>query len=396
MKKPIHILIIPSWYPAKAGDIGGVFFREQALALSKVGHKVGVIAPLTRSLRDWKGVFLKPYGLHYEIDEGIATYRWNRVHFTPKLNFINKANWISAGLKLFDEYVRNHGFPDIIHVHSLLNAGFVAQEISLKHNIPYVVTEHSSAFARGLVSEQSIKKLQSVAIHSKKNIAVSDEFKKLLNEKFICKNWCYIPNIVSNEFIKSSLPKKKIKVDFVFISICRLIEKKRVDILIRSFAELSKDVKGIKLKIGGDGSVKNQLIELADELGISKSVEFLGTLNREEVLKHITYSDAFVLASEYETFGVVLVEALALGKPVVATRCGGPESIVVPTVGCLVEKNSVEALTQGMRELYINKNKYCAENIRKYCYENFSEDAVVNELNEIYHTVLNEYTHDSE
>ena len=80
---------------------------------------------------------------------------------------------------------------------------------------------------------------------------------------------------------------------------------------------------------------------LVQEKALTEQVTFLGSLTREQVRQEVSEADAFVLSSEYETFGVVVIEALALGKPVIATRCGGPESIVVPSVGYLVEILSV-------------------------------------------------------
>lgn len=395
-KKEPHILIIPSWYPQAVGDIGGSFFREQAIALSKRGYKVGVIAPIFRSLRDWKGVFFKPYGFQQESDEGVVTYRWHGVNFTPRVNKFSKASWVRAGLKLFNAYVKNNGMPDIIHVHSLLYAGFVAEKINFEYKIPYVVTEHSSAFARGLVSRKETEDLQVVVANSSENIAVSGAFKEYLGSEFENSLWGYIPNIVNDEFLRADLIVNKPNKNFTFINVCLLSENKRVDLLIKAFAEVSKGITGLKLKIGGDGSIKEQLIELTQQLGITDHVEFLGSLSRVEVLKHVSESDAFVLASEYETFGVVLIEALALGKPVVATRCGGPESIVTSKVGYLVEKNSVQSLAQGMKNLYAHKKDFTAESIRQYCHDNFGEDAVVGKLGEIYQTVLKEYSHDSQ
>lgn len=390
MSEKRHILLLSSWYPNKAGDVRGSFFREQALALHKEGHKVGVVAPIVRSIRDVKGVFSKPYGLQIENDNGVQTYRWHSVNFTPRLHEKNISRWLSIGKKLFESYVKDHGMPDIIHVHSLINAGYLAFEISSKYKIPYIVTEHSTAFARGLVTERAIKKLSSTVKSSSKNIAVSNEFKELLNHTFDIEEWCYIPNIVNSDFLAEKLQLSKVnKYDFEFINICLLDQKKRVDILIKAFSKAFKGGHKIKLKIGGDGPEKKNLELLVKSEGVSDQVSFLGLLKREQVRQEISRADAFVLSSEYETFGVVVIEALALGKPVIATRCGGPESIITPEVGYLVTKNSVDEMATAMLELYENQNKFHAENIRKYCAENFSEEAVVRKLEVVYEEVLN-------
>src|SRR5690606_32449284 len=194
----------------------------------------------------------------------------------------------------------------------------------------------------------------------------------------------YIPNIVSDEFIgfEQTLDTEEY---FTFINVCFLEKKKRVDLLISSFAKAFKDNKKVRLKIGGDGSLMSELKILAKELGVESQVVFLGKLSRQRVKEEMALSNAFVLSSEYETFGVVLVEALALGKPVIATKCGGPESIVTPEVGYLISKNSEKEMTDALLKLYQNWNKFNSLQIRQYCLENFSEKAVIGELTKIYH-----------
>ncbi len=385
--KDIHVLVLPSWYPSYAGDIGGSFFREQAQSLRKRGYKLGVIYPQAKSLRQWKEVVAAKYGIAFEDDNGVKTYRWRFLNYTPMLSFINDGRYLKLGLKLFDKYVQENGCPDILHVHSLMSAGFLAYAIHQKYKVPYVVTEHSTLFARGLVSAESKRRLGKVIRVSRKNIAVSAEFKYLLERELIGSEWIYVPNIVSDEFLLSEINEGRLP-GFKFINICLLTEKKNVDVLIKAFARSFKSRRDIKLEIGGDGPCLLNLKKLAEEEGVAEQVSFLGMLQRHEVLEKVAEANAFVLSSEYETFGVVLVEALALGKPVIATRCGGPESIITPEVGYLVQKNSVEQLSKVMSDLYENKERFVAENIRKYCATNYSEGSVIRQLGKIYKEAL--------
>ncbi|MGU5725791.1 glycosyltransferase [Aeromonas caviae] len=386
--KPIHILIIPSWYPRTPSDIGGSFFREQAIALKKRGHQVGVITPCLRSLREWTNIF-KRYGIVHEVDEGIPTLRYHGMSLTPGLDILSEKTWVYWGLQLFSEYIKIYGRPDIIHVHSLDKGALLAFDIYKRFGIPYVVTEHSSSFARGLVSSAKKQRLHKAVMAAQATIAVSQPFADLLNKSFDGSNWFYIPNIVSNKFIQAELElNSKKNVPFTFLNICLLTENKCVDKLITAFSLLAKKYEQLRLEIGGDGVCKPALEALVVQLGITEQVKFLGALSREQVIAHMQRADAFVLASEYETFGVVLVEALALGKPIVATRSGGPESIVTDEVGVLVDKNSVAALRDGMEEVYQQRHSYCAADIKAYCYNNFSEAAVTAKLTEIYQRVV--------
>ncbi|MCQ4251913.1 glycosyltransferase [Pseudomonas stutzeri] len=385
--KRTHVLVLPSWYPSCIGDINGSFFREQALSLSKRGYQVGVIYPQVQPLWKWKEAITVKYGFECSDDGGVKTYRWRFLNYTPRVHSINKRKYVNAGLKLFDKYVQKNGCPDILHVHSLINAGFLAYAIHKKYNVPYVVTEHSTAFARNLVGARTKKDLGKIVEVSKKNIAVSNEFKSLLERELAHSEWVSVPNIVADDFLASPI-NEETSSDFKFINVCFLTEKKKVDILIRAFSKSFKKNKNIKLEIGGDGPCLPELKKLAEQEGIADQVSFLGMLQRHEVLYRVSKANAFVLSSEYETFGVVLAEALALGKPVIATRCGGPESIVTAEVGFLVEKNSVNKLSQAMISLFESKDQFVARRIRKYCETNYSEESVIQRLGRIYQEAL--------
>lgn len=388
-KNKPHILIIPSWYPKHPKDIGGSFFREQAIALSKKGFKVGVIYPQIRSAKDIQGIFTKPYGSEIQNDLGLITYRWHSPNFFPKLTKLQQFIWISLGMKLFKRYIKENGLPDLIHVHSLLNGGLLAYEIYKKYNIPYIVTEHSTAYARNLINQSSIKKLSPIISNSCCCLAVSREFTLLLNTIFNVTKWTYLPNVVNNKFLQAQLKKQK-DTAFTYINVCLLDKKKRLDLLLQAFYEVQKKIPSVHLKIGGDGPERQHLESLAEQLNIKDKISFLGMLSRDAVLNEMQQADAFVLSSEFETFGVVLIEALALGKPVIATKCGGPESIITPEVGYLVENGSLDGLTDAMLKLYDNRENFNSQKIRDYCQQNFSEEAVTEKLSHIYQQVLNE------
>jgi glycosyltransferase involved in cell wall biosynthesis len=132
---------------------------------------------------------------------------------------------------------------------------------------------------------------------------------------------------------------------------------------------------------------------LATTLGISDQAQFPGRLAREEVLTAMSHANAFVLSSRYETFGVVVIEALALGLPVVSTRCGGPESIVREQDGILVPVDNVEALAEAMVKIYESQNQYNPAEIRDACRDRFSEKAVANRLMKIYSDISSHREH---
>lgn len=109
--------------------------------------------------------------------------------------------------------------------------------------------------------------------------------------------------------------------------------------------------------------------------------------------EELARAQALVHPSRYETFGVAIVEALAMGRPVVATRCGGPEGIVTARDGLLVPVDDIEALARAMRELREHIDRYDAAAIRLACLERFGEGAVVARLRDTYETVAGRAPH---
>ena len=94
-----------------------------------------------------------------------------------------------------------------------------------------------------------------------------------------------------------------------------------------------------------------------------------------------------VLPSLYETFGVTLIEAMASGLPVIATRCGGPEELVNKDTGILVEPDNCNALISAINYMIDNLQDYSPELISRYARERFSYKSVGRQFDKVYHTV---------
>ncbi len=386
----MHVLLMPSWYPAADNEINGSFFREQAIALVNEGAQVGVISPIMRTLRSPMRIFSGNFAASYEYDKGVHTYRQNVINIFPLMPALRGWLWRRIGLSLYECYVEEQGEPDIIHVHSMLYSGKLAREIKKRYSVPYVVTEHSSAFSQRGFSSKQIEEFRDISCDASLRFAVSSSFCSLLSERIgsAAGDWLALPNMVKNSFFLIEKPSVSSRKEFVFLNVCLLTKKKRVDLLLRAFAKKFKGACNVKLEIGGDGPERSKLVDLAESLGISGQVEFLGMLSREKVVEAMSRADVFVLNSEYETFGVVVAEALALGKPVIATRCGGPEDIVGEEDGILVPVNDVESLSCAMQRIRENIDEYDPLGISNRCFSRFSETLIAKRLLELYGLVL--------
>jgi glycosyltransferase involved in cell wall biosynthesis len=198
-------------------------------------------------------------------------------------------------------------------------------------------------------------------------------------------------NLLDDRFVKEENILKGVKNDkdvFIFLNIAGLDPKKNHSTLLDAFARKFKGKNNVRLKIGGDGPLRKQLETKAKDLEIERQVIFTGLLSREKVLWEMKNCDVFVLSSTFETFGVVLIEALACGKPVIATKSGGPEDIVNPKNGYLVPIKDVSALAKIMENIYLNIDKFDPYLIRKDCLSRFGEDAFVPRLHSIYTRLL--------
>ena len=377
----MHVLILPSWYPETPDDVDGIFFRQQAQALQRAGLTVGVIAPQFRSMRGRPDtLFSSQYGFRQYVEQDVPTFVYQTMYFFPRMR-IDRDRWVRAGKKLFARYVAQHGKPDILHAHCMNHAGILAHAIHQETGIPYVITEHSTTYARKLIHDWQWPAMQPAAEKAAARLAVSKEFCSLLQNEYKGLSWAYLPNILSAKFeAPVDLSAKPQNEHFTFCSVAHLQHKKGFDILLPAFAEALKTRPGLKLKIGGTGPEEAGLRQLAANLNLGDSVAFLGGLKNEEVLRLMYESDAFVLASRIETFGVVFIEALAQGLPVLATRCGGPESIVTDSNGLLVPSENQQALTEGLLKLHGNHRQYIPEQLRQACLAEFGEHSVVAQL----------------
>lgn len=114
----------------------------------------------------------------------------------------------------------------------------------------------------------------------------------------------------------------------------------------------------------------------------------VGLKSQQEIQDLISASDAFVLASRKETFGVVFIEAMAKGLPVIATPCGGPEEFVDQENGLLVPCDYVDELADALKYMHKNINEYNRDKIRESTLKKFSETSIAHKIENLYIHIL--------
>lgn len=380
----MHVMFIPSWYDNDRNKVHGSFFREQATKLQEAGVKITVayneIWPLTLI-----GKIKEKSGLYFNIEKGLRTYRYKNYNFIPKhqlmFNIFDKRME-----KLYKEIVKKEGKVDIIHAQSSLWGGISASYIAKKYNIPLVITEHSSIKRGKYVRESYYKRIVDSYKSADAIIAVGNGLKNEIEELTNRRDIKIIGNLVDLSLFDIRDIKDN-KDEFIFFSLAFLEGEKGFDTLIKSFSRKFKNKKA-RLIIGGDGSQREWLEGIAKSENIESQVTFVGALSREEVSKYMNKCDAFVLASRYETFGVVYIEALASGKPVIGTFNGGAEGIINENVGILTEIDNVDKLSDAMEYIEKNYKKYNKESLRKYCTQKFSSNVIINKIINVYKELM--------
>lgn len=386
LSKPVKLLIIPSWFLPD----GGYFFKEHSEALAEKGYDVDILVNRITGITTLKKKDLK-YLKRFNVskDNGVRIIR----SFYLKLPWLEKLNvrrWILRTGKLFGKYVKKFGTPDRIIAHSSIWAGCVAEHIFSKYEIPYIIVEHRSRFtcltedAEKMFRQFYFPMLKKAFSAAERIVTVS----VFLNNKIVeiepssNKKILTIPNLVDTDFFK--LPDNpRHREPFRVFSAGILERIKGIDVLIRAFTGFLEKYPDACLRIAGRGSLLQELTRLAEDLGIKESVEFLGYLDREGILREMQQANLFILASRFEAFGVVLIEAMATGLPVIATRSGGPESIVSDEKGILTDLENEKQLTLAMIKMYEHYDHYDQEKIRKQVLEKYSREAVMNKYAEL-------------
>ena len=388
----MHILIIPSeHYVPKESPLSGIFQYHQAHALINAGYNVGVISPQPRSLKMIKNrVFGWKRGLEVENDRGIPVYRYHGWNWFPRMDRFCSRFWTKIGMKLFERYIKDHGVPDIVHAHNAVYAGILANQIKDRFGIPYIITEHSSYFARALVSGFLILEATEVYKNADVLAVVSPNLGKFLELRFgdAVQSWEWIPNILDARFEEDAFTSERKKNGrFYFLNIANMDRNKGQQDLIEAFAEKFRGREDVRLRIGGDGPLRRKLKNLAGDLGIGAQLDFLGYLDRKQILDEMRACDAFVLSSHYETFGAVLIEALACGKPVISTACGGPECIVDKNNGMLVPVKDIASMGDAMAMMKQGSEYFDKNSIRARCIANFGEEAFIRRISKMYERI---------
>ena len=382
------ILFVPSWYPDDKDPISGVFIEEQAVALSRE-FDVAVLIP---GMAAWRNI-AKSDATDRSVTKLQAGLRVYREFARPLIPHGPEstvyATYVRAAEKGFKKLVKEWGTPDLIHSHVVLPAGWSALKLSRRYNIPIVLTEHSGPFSMHLGTELSRRLARETLKGVNQVIAISPALADQLREFEPGLNIEIIGESVRTDFFipADRVDKENAKGKSFFVA-ARLSEEKGLNHLLEAVHLLLRGgLNSFELVIGGDGRERLKLENLAKTLGVNEHCRFLGALNREQVRDRMQQCDVFVLPSLHETFGVVLGEAMACGKPVISTRCGGPEFVVNEETGVLVDVGKPRQMADAMADFISGRVAFDPEAVRNSVVSRFSPEVFVRNATAVYERV---------
>jgi glycosyltransferase involved in cell wall biosynthesis len=338
-----------SWeYPPRI--IGGLSKHVEGLSreLAMMGHEVHVIT-------------LDFPGAAYE--EVTGSLHIHRVAVNlPAPTF---HTWVLLFNHFFEKRVgqlaKEFGVPDVVHIHDWLT---VSSGIAAKHllRVPLVMTFHSteasrsshspspeSAMVEGLEWWGSFEAANVIAVSGWMKAEVTSLFKTPPGKVI------EIPNAVDPdkfaEEVDSRATRAKWKIkegEKLIAAVGRLTAQKGFDDLIRAYASIKRSVPASRLLVVGDGYMRGELESIAEQVHVRDSTTFAGFISEADLVGVLKATDVVVVPSRFEPFGIIALEAMAAGAPVVVSKVGGLAEIVDDSVdGLEVEPNNPAAIAEA-------------------------------------------------
>ncbi len=371
----MKVLWIAGWYPNPVEPYTGDFVKRHAEAISSyctvtvlyVGRDVRLKQSECKVNRVEKG----------SLTEIVITY--NSCKWLGKIGSQIKYEQIYK--KHIEQYIREKGKPAVIHFYIGMRIAVLAKWVKQKLGIPYVISEQWTGFLdEGVPHFNSLnsyfKNHWKKAIKNAAGIQVVSSYlgKAIARLSGRKEGIIVIPNVVNTDIFRmTNVFKNESSRRFVHVTGAMDYQKNTRDIIL-AFSQLKEEKCSVILDIIGNVTTSNT--QLVDELGLKDIVRFTGELNQEEIMGVFSNSIALIIYSRFETFGCVIIEALAAGIPVVASNLQVFYEIINDKEnGFLVVGENKNELANAIKKvlkkdvLLESPNKISSDASVKYAYE---------------------------
>lgn len=368
----MKILFISSWFPNKLEPTNGNFVQRHAEAVA-LKHDVEIL----HTIGDFnqKETFVFDDKIINGIRTLVVYYKNSK---NPIQNFLRRMKAYKMGFSKMQK-------PELVHGNVLHNNMLFAVYLKKKYKIPFVISEHWTALQEENLGRTSanIKRIAKfIAKHADYIFPVSENLKNSLKMLGIKTPMKVISNVVNTDIFQIRQTDGNESTKFLHVS--SLIPRKRPDKIIETVHQLKVNGYDVSLEIGGDGDTAT-LRRLIQKLNAEEYISIFDEISYEEVAEKMQTSDCFILFSDNETQGCVILESYACGKPVIATSVGGVPEFIKPGLGILIEKANEKELYQSMQNFIENKITFNKpEVLRNFVIGNFSKDIISNQFTEVY------------
>lgn len=383
------------------GSGSGVYTINIAKSLINKGHEVAIITPeITKNYVKYEGV--KTHPVYFKKDEIIdSQLDFNFPCFTthPFSNnsFYNLSDeelqdYKDVFIKAIEEEIDEFK-PDIIHSGHI----WVLSALASNYNLPLIITAHGTDLLGYEQSERYRDYANIAASKCDKIITISEDNSNLVAKIFpnCVDKTVYIKNgYDANIFYPDNIKRENL---FQQLGITReyknvisfagkLTHIKGVDTLLQAASEYSNN--DTLTIIAGNGELYDQLNKLKETLKL-KDVIFTGNVDHDMLRKIFSIADISIVPSRSEAFGLVAIEAMACGTPVIATNQGGLPGIINEKVGSLIEVGDYHSLANQISVFLKNKDMFNRDYIANYALDNYSQDKLIDRLIDIYEEAIN-------
>lgn len=372
-----NILFISSWYPTRLQPTNGDFVQIHAKAVATL-CRICVL----HICYDNK---IHKHEIHHTTHANVEELVFYLKEPTLKIASLNK---LIKAFRLFFMYFKALRYarkklkfkPDIVHANVLYPVGMIALFYRFFRGIPYVVSEHWTAFLT--IKKDRIKGFplyvsRIVARFAACVMPVTEHLQKSMQSLGVRAKYKVVSNVIDTELFKKE--EYRVHEPYRFVHVSNGIEEhKNVQGIIDAALILSSLKKDFELHVVCRGEYSSQVPQ----------VHLYGQKDHEEIAELMKKCDCLVHFSNYETFSIVMAESLACGNPVITSRCGGLSNELGDEYAVLVPRKDVNALTQAMFSMIDHHAKFVPEKLRAYALSRFSEEKVALRFLEIYKNVL--------
>ncbi|WP_027419604.1 glycosyltransferase family 4 protein [Crocinitomix catalasitica] len=387
MKQKLNILFLTSWYPNLEDEAHGNFIQQHANAVAEYCnvHVLNVVAREQEASLDVQ---------HNVVSDSLTEtivyckkLNGTLYKVLPLLRFKSKQHGFKVGFEVIQE---KYGRIDLTHLNVFYPAGYFALKLKKKFKTPFIYTEHWTIFLpSSKVQPNALEKLLMRKIVEKATF-VCPVSEGLANELQIYghgEKFRIVPNVIDTElFYPVESPKVNQPIKLIHISGMNDYQK-NISGLLKMVQYLK--IAGLDFEISLIGELLNDAqLEMIRSYDIADKVNNVQNLKPNEVADYLRASDLFVLTSHYETFSIVIAEALACGIPVITTNVDGVAQKLTEEDGFVVDLGDMKGMAAQIVSMIEHLPTY-KKNIKAKNYgEIYSKSAVGKQYTELYFKAL--------